>query len=233
MNRANINLEIKKAILSFNELTEINWSKISITFNISLSGGGLGGVWNWYDDENNPHHFKDFEFTLLGVLWKILREPHNRDKENFEERFNTVNIMLHRTGQYEVNYNWDTELIIKQSQALADVTPMWLNDRMISLLFNEGYGDETNWNKGEFTFVIKSNQVEFQGVLYKNGEKIKSIKSPLNQTIIEGILDHWKLTNEGSLKNIWKPWNKLTIISPHNDIDLDEDIEYQLVDLLI
>ena len=48
------------------------------------------------------------------------------------------------------------------------------------------------------------------------------------------LLEHYELTNNGILKDVWKPWNKIVIqIPPNGYLDEKEDVDYYLDDVLL
>jgi hypothetical protein len=75
---------------------------------------------------------------------------------------------------------------------------------------------------------VVNEEVIFRGTI--SNQKVNNIliEYELPKFVADGILEHHKETNTGELKEHYKPWNKLIIRCPHNDIDLDKDVEYIL-----
>jgi hypothetical protein len=46
------------------------------------------------------------------------------------------------------------------------------------------------------------------------------------------LLEHYEVTHNGILKDVWKPWNKIILsIPPNGYLNENEDIEYYLDDV--
>ncbi len=163
------------------------------------------------------------------------REAKNALKEYFKQvkdtsdKFNRFIFELYTDGTYKAEYLWDEKLIKKQRLETFVIIPQWLNDKMISLLWELGYGE--TWTTGFFKFKIQNGEVLFSGYVEDNGIK-KNIKEDILQKLSycgvkDTLLENYELTNSGEIKELWnKSWNTLIINCPHNDLDLKKDVEY-------
>jgi hypothetical protein len=125
----------------------------------------------------------------------------------------------------------------------ADVFPQWVNERIMSLIYETEFpngpterdddGDSlyvSTWDRGVFTFRINKGKIDSDILLCK-GENERRIEVPLPGYFIKAMFEHHEITNTGILKDNWKPWNKLAIHSPHNDLPysaMDNHVFYSL-----
>ncbi|MBB6005708.1 hypothetical protein [Arcicella rosea] len=142
-------------------------------------------------------------------------------------RFNRITYRIFSDGRIESKYFWDTEFYIEDLLSTARNTAQWLNDRMLMLMF-EGQFRKKRWDSAIFEFTVADGQVNFKGTASNKRYKSIPIDLVLPTHVCESIVYHHEVTNEGELKGRWKAWNKLVIRSPHNDIDLDKDVDYLL-----
>ena len=122
----------------------------------------------------------------------------------------------------------------------AEVFYQWVNERMMSMIFEyekdndlvpteyDSDGDLeylSSWDSGVFTFHIdKNNNLVYKVVLTKDGKE-RTLDLPLRDYFVEGILDHYKVTNN-ELSDDWKPWNTMILKSLHYDIPYDKREEF-------
>ncbi|MNE50152.1 hypothetical protein D3C80_1447130 [compost metagenome] len=64
----------------------------------------------------------------------------------------------------------------------------------------------------------------YKVVLTKDGKE-RTLDFPLKDYFVEGILDHYKVTNN-ELSDEWKPWNTMILKSLHYDIPYDKREEF-------
>jgi hypothetical protein len=75
----------------------------------------------------------------------------------------------------------------------------------------------STWDRGIFTFKLENSRVIPEIILYKNDiARIADLERPTY--FIQALVEHYEITNQGILREAWKPWNKLAIHSPHNDL---------------
>lgn len=159
---------------------------------------------------------------------------------NTEEKFNRFIIEINNDKTYSHKEYWDVK---KEKQDLlnnAEVFYQWVNERMMSMIFEyekdndllpteyDSDGDLeylSSWDSGVFTFHInEKNNLDYKVVLTKDGKE-RTLDLPLRDYFIEGILDHYKVTNN-ELSDEWKPWNTMILKSLHYDIPYDKRDEF-------
>jgi len=157
-----------------------------------------------------------------------------------EERFNRFIIEINNDKTYSQDQYWD---IKKEQQDLlntAEVFYQWVNERMMSMIFEyekdnnliptqyDSDGDLeylSSWDSGVFTFHInEENDLEYKVSLTQDGKE-RILDFPLKDYFIEGILEHYKVTNT-ELSDVWKPWNTMILKSLHYDIPYDKREEF-------
>ncbi|SKC50911.1 hypothetical protein [Ohtaekwangia koreensis] len=164
-------------------------------------------------------------------------------KGNLSKRFNKVELYIRKNEEPSIKYAWEDEQYKKDKLDSARVFPQWVNERMMSFIYEQEFpngptardedGDplyESTWDRGFFTFKITDGNVDCDVLLFKD-EIPRSINLTLPEYFIKAMLEHHELTNVGILKGDWKLWNKLVIISPHNDlpyVKMDEYVVYSL-----
>ena len=86
------------------------------------------------------------------------------------------------------------------------------------------------------TYWIKDGLPHFE--LYSINKKSQKLPIELDDEYIKNtneiLKKHYELTNNGILKDVWKPWNKIIIRIPTNGyLDEKEDVDYYLDDVLL
>ncbi|MET3126469.1 hypothetical protein ABID42_001571 [Arcicella rosea] len=142
-------------------------------------------------------------------------------------RFNRITYRIFSDGKIESKYFWDGEYYLDNLFSRTRVFPQMLNERMLMLMF-EGQFRKKRWDSAIFEFNIADGQVNFKGTASNKRFKEIPVEITLASSDVENIIEHHQKTNEGELKDRWKPWNKLVLRSPHNDIDFDKDVDYLL-----
>jgi hypothetical protein len=206
----------------------LDWKKIKFSTKISDSGSSRPAMFiEDYEGEIRP--FRPSPKNLIFDIDDIATTNFNTYKTDPSTRFNKVEFEVYRDGSYTANYYWDEAEDKAQKLKTAEVFPHWLNDRMISLLFSAGYGDEESWQNGVFRFTVMPPDVNVKIKLY-NQEVASEAFVTLPQFIIEDIISHYEITNNGLLSDTWQKWNIIILKSPHNTLDLEKDVEYRLED---
>lgn len=175
---------------------------------------------NYLDEVGNIH------VGLIASSKKLLREYQNQTKIDPVHRFNKVEFEVFKDGTYKASYVWDEAEFLKDKQSTAEVFPLWLNDRFHQFLFEAGYGDDLDWQNGTCIVKIIENQVKISITLYNKGKAFEAAVT-FPAPVIEGILFHHQITNQGLLSGTWPKWNTLIIHTNQSSIDLDKDVEYR------
>lgn len=158
-----------------------------------------------------------------------------------QKRFNKVELYIKRNEDPLIKYAWEDEHYKKDKLDSAKVFPQWINERVMSLIYEQEFpegpkttdedGDpvyESTWDRGIFTFKVKNGNVDCHILLYRDGNT-RNLNLNLPDYFIRAMLEHHEITNVGLLRDDWKSWNKLVIISPHNDLPyskMDEHVIY-------
>lgn len=216
-------LEEAKSII-LEELKQEVWSQAKF-FTVLSDSGSSSPQFILYSDSITQ---KEYDLKEIFTITRIFKKAFLAAKADEKSRFNKVEFEVYSDSTYQVSLTWDDEEVRKNKLAWSNVIPQWVNDRLISLLFSAGYGDEANWQRGVFIFTIQQDKLSFEGTIY-NDQTPMIVQVKLPDYLIVGILEHYQITNEGFLKDQWQPWNQLEIRSPHNSLDLDKDITYRLI----
>jgi hypothetical protein len=181
--------------------------------------------------------------NIVNELQAVVKIFH--DKINSNERFNNVEFNIVSKDEFEITYKWNEQKEIKEKKDSANIFFQWTNDTMMNRIFDyekendlltanfDEDGDlidyQNSWDNGLFEFTINENKVSHKITLSKNEMK-RNLPMPLPEYFITGLLEHHLITNK-ELTDEWKPWNKLVIKSPHNDIPYHkwkDYVEYSL-----
>lgn len=221
MNKEEVNQFVKKELLAILQGKEYEKTMFLAEFSYSMNGsfkGGGGAI------KLGIEIGVDISNELMDIVVDYFKSV----KDNILERFNKFLFEVYADGTYTASYLWDEELIKTQQLKTSRVIPQMVNDQMISWLWEIGY--KNKWKEAIFSFSIKNQEVVFEGFFVdKNVQKIIPETPP--QQIKDIIFTDYQMTNHGLLKDVWaKPWNKLVIRCPHNDLNLDKDVDYILVE---
>ena len=162
------------------------------------------------------------------------------NKIETNDKFNIVIYKIKNDGSHSSLYLWENEKSHQNLLDYAEVFYQWVNERMMSMIFEyekdndlvpteyDSDGDLeylSSWDSGVFTFHInEKNNLDYKVVLTKDGKE-RTLDLPLRDYFIEGILDHYKVTNN-ELSDEWKPWNTMILKSLHYDIPYDKRDEF-------
>ncbi|WP_369012802.1 hypothetical protein [Flavobacterium anhuiense] len=229
-------------IANYNEIIEklkdLNWKKFNIIFNINKGSIGYDKI--EYVDDNDVDIFFWIRFGEIGDLINSIRNKFYSNVDDFSKRFNKYQIEIYPDGEVTEKEWWDSEKEKKDLLDSADVFYQWVNELMMSMIFEyekdnnliptqyDSDGDLeylSSWDSGVFTFHInKNNNLVYKVVLTKDGKE-RTLDLPLRDYFVEGILDHYKVTNN-ELSDDWKPWNTMILKSLHYDIPYDKREEF-------
>jgi hypothetical protein len=198
-------------------------SSYCFTIIFSTGGGSTStGVLSWPE--------KTVSQAPTKQIRALIRAYYEATQTDAGRLFNKVNFEVFSNGTFTGTYTWDDDEVKNEKVAWANVFPQWLNDRLLSILFEAKYGNERDWQNGVFNFTVRSSNIQFEGVIYSQ-DKSEKVQITMPEYLTEAILDHYHTTNEGDLNGDWQPWNQLEIRSPHNSINLDTDVSYRLLEV--
>ncbi len=202
-----------------------DWAKINAIFTFS---NGSYGLKVRYLDKSNQEFSKVLKASEWGKKADYLFDLFKSNSENAAHRFNKVEFEVNRDDSYTVNYHWDEAEDKDQKFKTAEVFPIWLHERFLQFLFEAGYGDNTNWQKGVFkTHIDKEGKINMSVVLYNRDIPFNADPKFPNY-VYEAILQHHEITNNGLLDDVFKKWDTLIIHSRYTSVDLEKDVEYHL-----
>lgn len=216
------------------EMKDSGFDQGKFVINYTESGGSSSSGYVMKEGE-------EINESLPKEIRKLIKNHFDVTKEDASDRFNRAELEILPEGIFLVRYSWEDEQARKDQLASAKVFPQWINDRMISLIFTLEFpsgptdldddGDPvyvSTWDKGIFTFIIKNRILDWEIELFKD-ETSRKLKFEIPDYITNALLEHYDITNSGNLKEEWKGWNKLVIVSPHNDLpfnNIDEHVFY-------
>jgi len=229
-------------IENYNEIIEklkdINWKKFNIVFNINKGSIGYDKI--EYIDDNDVEILFFIRFGEIDALINSIRNKYNSNIDDPSKKFNKYEIEIYPNGEVTEKEWWDSEKEKKDLLDGAEVFYQWVNELMMSMIFEyekdndlvptqlDSDGDLeylSSWDSGVFTFHInEKNNLEYKVVLTKDGKE-RTLDLPLRDYFVEGILDHYKVTNN-ELSDEWKPWNTMILKSLHYDIPYDKRDEF-------
>ena len=229
-------------IVNYNEIIEKlkdkNWKKINIIFNINEGAIGYDKIEYVNDDDIKSSFW--IKFGEIDDLINSISDDYDKNLNDLSKRFNKYQIEIYFNGEILEKKWWNSE---KEKQDLldyAEVFYQWVNERMMSMIFE--YEKDNNlvptqfdedgdleylssWDSGVFTFHInKENTLEYKISLIKDGKE-RVLDMPLKDYFIEGILEHYRITNT-ELSEEWKHWNTMVLKSLHYDIPYDKREEF-------
>ncbi|TDT46997.1 hypothetical protein CLV90_1064 [Maribacter spongiicola] len=216
---------------------EYDWINIRLELNFTITGGY--GLKSSYLSESGKYETLPISLRLLRPHLKEIIDRFT-DTKNTDTQFNQVVLSIDKDFNLKTDYLFNQEFIQVQKINNSKVFYQWLNETMMNRIFEfekennllkpvyDDHGEfdyyESSYDNGVFSFLIKENKVSHNLELIKNGAS-RDLNMPLPDYVNNGILEHHQITNT-ELKKEWKPWNKLTIKSPHNDIPFDKCREY-------
>lgn len=220
----------------YNYYKEFSYKILEIKFIFTLGGS--------YDINVLYKNNENIKETILDgrELFKYERYIYNLfiSKIETNDKFNIVIYKIKNDGTHSSVYLWENEKSHQDLLDYAEVFYQWVNERMMSMIFEyekdndlvpteyDSDGDLeylSSWDSGVFTFHIdKNNNLVYKVVLTKDGKE-RTLDLPLRDYFVEGILDHYKVTNN-ELSDDWKPWNTMILKSLHYDIPYDKREEF-------
>lgn len=229
-------------ILNYNEivqeLSDKNWKKINII--LSINEGTIGYDKIEYVDYKDTAVFFWVRFVAIGDLIESIRNKYNSNVNHLSKKFNKYQIEIYPNGEVREKEWWDLEKEKKDLLDGAEVFYQWVNERMMSMIFEyekddnlvpTQYDDDghleylSSWDRGLFTFYInEKEELEYKIALTKDGIE-RLLDMPLKDYFLKEILDHHKITNE-KLVTEWQSWNTMELKSPNYDIPYDKREEF-------
>ncbi len=217
--------ELKESLVSI--VNEEDWDKIEYIGKFR-EGGSNPFVTIFKLDQ-------EIKLTSFDVF-----KPHRIVKNEYKKLLNTANkfnyfkVLIDKELVVTITQEWRESDFIEQKNNSALVFYDWINERMMSIIYENEFpngptakdidGDplyESTWEEGKFTFRVEGKYIKPHIILIKDGiERVMNLEYP--DFFFPAILEHHEITNTGELKDLWKPWDTIKLISPHNTISILE-----------
>ena len=154
--------------------------------------------------------------------------------------YSDVEFEINLDGSYTSRYWFDEERLYEEEYNGALRNAKDFNHAMANYLINHQLSYLQKF-KRKFERIVWIFWVENELPFYelysinKKNQKIHiELEKKYDKTVKELILGHYEVTNNGILKDVWKPWSKIVIrIPPNGYLDEKEDIDYYLDDVLL
>ena len=246
MNKLEIEREIVKKTLEI--------SKPKIVFdNLSIDGyyrNGFTGSIPMYKNDNlidvSLDDFMEMYDLLIDDFQKYFSELYSNNEHYNLPKWNTVTFEIKSNGEYLSKYWYDEERVISEKLSTEKDFPHAVANNLVNYHFSDAKF-KRKFTRIHWTMEVKNGEAFFE--VYSINKKNQQL--PLDLSVkgtqlyqVEGkslyfeefwknqLLKHYEATNNGILKDVWKPWNKIVIsIPPNGYLNENEDIEYYLDDV--
>jgi hypothetical protein len=147
------------------------------------------------------------------------------------QQWDTVTINLNLDGNYQSRYWNDTENILIDTLRVSKDFTHALANHLVNHYLLTTVKFKTKFARIIWTLWVENNKAN--SVLYLVNKKNQKVSIELEESYNESnkndLLNHYEVTNNGILKDVWQPWNKIIIsIPPDGYLNENEDIEYYL-----
>ena len=244
--------EIERIIV--NKTLEVSKSKI-VFDNLSIDGyyrNGFAGSIPMYKNDSlidvSLDDFMEMYDLLIDDFQKYFSELHlNNNHYNLPE-WNTVHFEIESNGEYLSKYWYDAERVISEKVSIEKDFPHAAATNLVNYHFFD-IKFKRKFTRIHWTMEVKNGEAFFEVCSINKKNQLLSIDVSVNGTQlyrVDGkslyfggfwkykLLEHYEATNNGILKDVWKPWNKIVIrIPPNGYLDEKEDIDYYLDDVLL
>jgi hypothetical protein len=156
------------------------------------------------------------------------------------EIYSDVEFEINPDGSYTSRYWFDEARLYKEEYKSAMLTAKDFPHAEANSLVNHQLAYKQKFKRKferiVLTYWIKDGLPYFE--LYSINKKSQKLPIELDDEYIKNTNDilkkHYEATNNGILKEVWKPWNNIVIrIPPNGYLDEKEDIDYYLDDVLL
>ena len=243
-------IEIERIIV--NKTLEVSKSKI-VFDNLSIDGyyrNGFAGSIPMYKNDSlidvSLDDFMEMYDLLIDDFQKYFSELHSNNNHYSLPEWNTVNFEIKSNGEYQSKYWYDEERVISEKLSIEKDFPHAAATNLVNYHFFDTKF-KRKFTRIHWTMEVKNGEAFFEVYSISKKNQQLSIDISVNGTQLyliddkslyfeefwkNQLLKHYQVTNNGILKDVWKPWNKIIIsIPPDGYLNENEDIEYYLDDV--
>ena len=186
----------------------------------------------------------DNELLISDIIIEILMHFASKGKI-----YSDVEFEINPDGSYTSRYWFDEERLYKQDYDLAILRANDFPHAAATNLVNYHFFEikfKRKFTRIHWTMEVKNGESFFD--IYSINKKNQKLPVELQEIGVMfnvedqmvyfekfwkySLLKHYETTNNGILKDVWKPWNKIVIsIPPNGYLDENEDIAYYLDDV--
>jgi hypothetical protein len=179
--------------------------------------------------------FISYETTIeLGDLLQALFLNYAEEGKVFSD----VEFEINSDESYTSRYWFDEERLYREEYEGALRNAKDFNHAMASYLINHQLSYlqifKRKFERIIWTFGVENgvSYYELYSINKKNQKLPIELEEKYDKTVKELILEHYEVTQNGILKDVWKPYNKIVIsIPPNGYLNENEDIAYYLDDV--
>ncbi len=231
-------IEIERIIV--NKTLEVSKSKI-VFDNLSIDGyyrNGFAGSIPMYKNDSlidvSLDDFMEMYDLLIDDFQKYFSELHSNNNHYSLPEWNTVNFEIKSNGEYQSKYWYDAERIKADALRIEKDFPHAMANHLVNHYLFVTVKFKRKFERIIGTFWIKDGLPCFD--LYSINKKNQKFQIDLleyyKDSCKKALSEHYEVTNNGILKDVWKPWNKIILsIPPNGYLDENEDIAYYLDDV--
>ncbi len=230
MTRFEIENEIKNVILSDKKLLHPNEA---ICYEAKYNKGA--STTSIYYKNDSKKQQLDLELDLLISIMGIYNEENSKQQQLSNQLvWNTVILEVNTDGTYKSQYLYDVEKVKADELITAQDFSASLANHLVNHYLFVNVKFKRKFERIIWTFWIKDGLPCFD--LYSINKKNQKFKIDLleyyEDSCKKALSEHYEATNNGILKDVWKPWNKIIIsIPPSGYLNENEDIAYYLDDV--
>jgi hypothetical protein len=243
--------KIERERIIVNKTLEVSKSKI-VFDNLSIDGyyrNGFAGSIPMYKNDSlidvSLDDFMEMYDLLIDDFQKYFSELHSNNNHYSLPEWNTVNFEIKSNGEYQSKYWYDEERVISEKLSIENDFPHAAATNLVNYHFFE-IKFKRKFTRIHWTMEVKNGESFFD--IYSINKKNQKLPVELQEIGVMfnvedqkvyfekfwkySLLKHYEATNNGILKDVWKPWNKIVIsIPPNGYLNENEDIMYYLDDV--
>jgi hypothetical protein len=228
MNRIEIENRIKDVILSDEKLLQPN--KI-ICYEAKYKGNASTTSIYYKDDVEKKE--LELELELLVLITGIYKEEYSNQLST-QFLWNTVIIEINMDGTYKSQYLYDVEKVKADELITAQDFSASLANHLVNHYLFVNVKFKRKFERIIWIFWVEKGLPYFE--LYSINKRNQKLPIELDDEYSDyakkTLLHHYEVTQNGILKDVWKPWNKIIIsIPPNGYLNENEDIVYYLDDV--
>jgi hypothetical protein len=195
-----------------------------------------GSVFHLYYKKDHTKQQIDISIKIISPAMKVFRPVFLNPEVYGLPKWNTVTFEVEPNGEYKCKF-WNNNEKIKIDELITakDFAASMANHLVNYYLFDT-VKFKRKFEQIIWTFWIKDGMPYFE--LYSINKKNQKLSIELleyyEDSCKKALSEHYEATNNGILKDVWQPWNKIVIrIPPNGYLDEKEDIDYYLNDVLL